>query len=255
MVKKIIENIKAIKAGNKAILFLLSLLMTVLYAGLVIDGLEQRLIAFKEMVPLSANEVSLHLALIPSRYQLKIKHKIEKGQTKRVFFNDNELPISYASKKKVIETDYFYIEPRQVKENNILKVKFGSMFPSDIDVRLSNYIIIPKEILSYDLFILFKNNMIHKGMKVAGLLLIFLFLSCFFTASFLFLKHYTEKPFFYINLAAGPCLFFLSILMISNCLPLNVYYLAASPFFFWSLSLLTFFLILAFVAPRNLNLK
>jgi hypothetical protein len=197
------------------------------------------------MYALSSGQLDVSLDLPKARYLLKIKHKIQDGQNKSVFFNDKLLTATRMRKKKVIETDYFYIEPQQIKKTNQLKVKFENVFPSDLDIRLSNFVPLPQEDLSDDLFIIYKGNISQMGLRLK--IGVFLLLLCFFSLVSLFLHRKFKKDLFYLNLAVSPFLIFLVVLMVFNVFPLGQYLILMSRFFFWVSFLLSFFIVLAFV--------
>ncbi len=219
---------------------ILSLIMTVLYALVVFSGSHSGLIDSKRMVPLSGRETEIQFEMVPARYLLKVKHQIQDGQAKKVFFNGKELAPYNVKRKKVIETDYFYIRPSDVGEKNSLRVSFNGTHPSDIDVRLYNHIVLPNEQLSYDFFIMFRGSGLRKPVSAPVAGVVFVLGMIFFSV----IGGAGRQPFRPMAAASVPFLIVTLLCALNNLLPINPYQLFMSPFFFVAAFVLSFSLML-----------
>jgi hypothetical protein len=233
---------------RKSILILSSALLASLYVLTVFDLPAGYLFEFKKMVAVTSQEAELNFKLQPARHLLKIKHENKPGIAKKVFINNQKI-LPFKVRKKQIETDWFYIEPGQVKGDDVLSVKFNGVFPSDLDVRLNNFISPPQDNISDDIFILFKSpaSMPHFNLfrwaSVFFLAFGFLYLSAFF------LDKRRLNSIFYISRGSAPFVIFMITVNIVNLLPFNPYRLYFGPFFFLAVFMLSYFLILILAGP------
>ncbi|MBU1727067.1 MAG: hypothetical protein KJ880_05505 [Candidatus Omnitrophica bacterium] len=222
-------------------IILLSLFLAFLYEGLSFRNSGIDFLEFKEMLPLKKAQAQLSFKLSPLRHQLKIKHQKNEELKKVVIFNGEALKLVRIIKRKDIETDYFYIEPDQITENNILMVQFESVYPKDIDVRLNNFLPFPKEELSDDLFILFRGKSAFATFNYLRFLVSGVLIFIFLVLAYILVGHKGRR---FIFSAAIPSLCFFGLILFNNVLPFNPYVLLISDFFFWVSFVLSFSVIL-----------
>jgi hypothetical protein len=225
---------------NKIVsLFLLSLWVTILHGLLVVDfRSEHPLFQYKKSFLPASSQVECGLDLEPDHYLLKIKHKVQTGQSKRVIFNGEAISTFKVLEKKRKEIDYFHISPKQIRENNSLKIDFAPGFPEEVKIKLQNY---RHTFIADNVIAFFRPSLAHL-VKFSPLQIITVFLlsSLFFVAVvFGSGKNYRKKfmrVFFILGLL-------LTSVVISNFLPFTSYIIFISPFFF-----LSCYVLIAFVA-------
>ncbi|MFA5156188.1 MAG: hypothetical protein WC532_02195 [Candidatus Omnitrophota bacterium] len=227
---------------------ILSALMSSLYALTVRIIPAGHLMEFKKMISLTSPDAALELNLRHSRYLLKIKHQSKPGLTKKVFINGADI-VPFRVREKEIETAWFYIAPPQITGTDKLSIKFKGGFPPDIDVRMNNFIALPRDELSNDIFILFKSPAALPQFNLPRWTRAFCLFFAFYYACLLFLRRRNGSAVFYIALSSTLFAGFAITVSAANLLPFNPYCLYFSPFFFCLVFLLSYGLILILSYP------
>lgn len=234
---------------------LLSLFIALSYSAVVLNAERGFLVDSKVMLPLNGSKLEVKLPPKENgRFMLKIKHLSDKRFVKKVFLNELELA-PFKVKMKEIETDSFNIILGNSGAVNNLRVEFGSNYPKDIDLRLSNYLIFPLEALSYDLFILYRQNTVYNISLFLRFLSVLALSFGYFSLVFFILSRRREGALRYIVKASLPGIIFLLIIIGGNLAPFNPYQAKISSFFFLTLFSLVFFLRLFFILPEESGKK
>lgn len=239
--------------SSKPFFFVSSLLLALVYCLLSDPGVQHALYSEKWMIDVHDGKASLEVSLEPSPYLLKIKHAIQKEAGRTVVFN--KLPIEPDRRrfKKDIVTDYFYLDAASIEplRDDTVEVAFQGTAPGDVDIRISNYQIVPNETLSYDVFVMFGKRMNLSGFPATRFALTWALLFAGNLVVFLLLRRKEPGVVSLINRANAPFLIAGALLVLINGVPFIPYSIFVSPFCFLATYLLSFILVLAFLCPRE----
>ena len=231
----------------------MSLVLATLYCLLVNPGIGSSLYADKWMIPVEDGKAQLRVALPGARYRLKVKHVHDDAHERRVLVNGREYAPQKTRLKKTIRTDYFTLPEEVVAPDNRITVVFAAEAPKDIDVRLSNYAVLPRESLSYDVFPVFRSpgQVPMPGLvRWATAYLFFLIILLIACAE---LAKKGVEPVAPIRRAARPFTIVAILTLLHNALPLGPYRILLSPFFFGTAFVLSFVLMLVFIVPWRMH--
>jgi len=239
------------------LLFVLSVWISLLYLA-VSSVVPKRnfLFHFRQIIIPSSPQIERTLRLKPDSYLLKIKHEVEKGQTKYVTFNGRVLtPFKVLSKdikagptaRRAKVTDYFYLHPSWIQRDNRLEISFTQSTPKEVTIKLWNYRHSPfRSGLVVILFRTARGNLLK---------LVPLHLAIVFVSSLLFLgavffltdektTEVTVRLVFVLNIP-------LTIAAVYNVLPFTRYLIYVDFFTFWLWPGLVLFLFAAFRLYQN----
>ena len=105
-------------------------------------ALNEKIVEMKNMYPV--NSVSFNKVItLPKKsdYIIKIKYDYKNTGAEIVSLNGKELELKFSRKRKNIVTRYYYLPKEIAKaDKNILRIKFFPSNPSNIDLRIRNYI-------------------------------------------------------------------------------------------------------------------
>ena len=137
---------------------LISIILVYLYSQMVIVSPQDKFIKYNNMIYLQDNDSQLSIDLVKDSYFFRLKHKIQKNQSRLIFVNGVSVDsnMSYRVRKKgAIQSIYAYLPKKIIKDGvNRVDINFLKSRPDDLDIMLTNY----RRKISNDIYILFSDS-------------------------------------------------------------------------------------------------
>lgn len=210
----------------------------------IASATKEKLKEFKQEVLLKRNTAKVDFILSHQNYLLKIKHVILNGEPKKVYINGNTVKPFVTKRKKVIETNLFFIPARLTRQGaNSIEILFPENYPADLDIVITNY----RKQIKNQILVLFydypKDSVF--GVSFLGsltiLIAILLFLLFMVYCLRIFLNLGIDTLSLYQACSLLPILIFLSVLRLWSELDKS-YRIVMTAGYFWMLCFFIFFI-------------
>jgi len=141
-----------------------------LYSHIVISEPQDRFEKIKRKFYLKENSIKVNFELSKDAYLLKVKHKTDKDQGRKILFNGVEFAANifpYERKKGDFEDSYLHLPKEIVKQGeNTIEITFSDTPASEVCILLRNY----RKYLSDGIYILFSDSANLPAGKVTSII-------------------------------------------------------------------------------------